>query len=147
MPTFRGALIAQTHATSESGNTWQDVNKITPSAALAVGDVIVLDDVPAGVMLTNLETFNGDFDTGTTLVYNLGYRTKLPGGSATNLTYFGTGLTALRAAVTAYAGLTFQPVKFNEPVELVLTVTTAAAGVSGTPSINIRATGIVLGIN
>lgn len=147
MPTFRGALIAQSHATNECGNTWHDVNKVTPTAALAVGDVVVLESVPAGVLLTNLETFNGDFDTGTTLTYNLGYRTTLPGGSATNLTYFGTGLTALRAAVTAYAGQTFEPVKFNEPVEIVVTVTAAATGVSGSPSINSRATGIVLGIN
>ena len=145
MPTYRGNLTAS-HATAACGNAWADANKITPNAALTVGDVIVLEDVPAGVLLTSLEHFNGDFDTGTTLAYNIGYRTKLPGGTQTNLTAFATGATALRAAVTAYAGLTFEPVKFNEPVEIVMTVTAAAAGVSGTPSVNVRAGGLVVGI-
>lgn len=145
MPTYRGNL-APIHSTSASGNAWADVNKITPPVALIVGDVLVLEDVPAGVLFTGLEHFNGDFDTGTTLTYNLGFRSKLPGGTQTNLTAFGTGLTALRAAVTAYAGLTFEPVKFNEPVEVVLTVTAAPTGVSGTPSINVRASGLVVGI-
>ena len=145
MATYRGSLTA-THATSVSGNAWGDVNKITPPVALIVGDVLVLEDVPAGVLFTGLEHFNGDFDTGTTLTYNLGFRSKLPGGTQTNLTAFGTGLTALRSAVTAYASLTFEPVKFNEPVEVVLTVTAAPTGVTGTPSINVRSSGLVVGV-
>jgi hypothetical protein len=145
MPTYRGSLTAS-HATSASGNVWGNVNKVTPPAALVIGDTIVLCDAPAGTLLTSLDHFNGDFDTGTTLAYNIGFRTKLPGGTQTNLTAFATGATALRAAVTAYAGLTFDPVKFNEPVEIVMTVTTAPTGVTGTPSINVRASGLVVGI-
>jgi hypothetical protein len=147
MPTFVGTQRSRSpHASSASGNTWTDNNLVAPTA-LAINDVVVLLDVPAGVELDSLGYYGGDFDTGTTLAYKIGYRTKLAGGTQTADDAFGTGITVLRAATTAWQELTFAPVKFNEPVEVVLTVTTATTGISGTPDIKVRGRGRVVGIS
>lgn len=142
--TQRGRPI---HATGDCGNAWLDSNTATPSAALTTSDAVVLLDVPAGVYLETLRYRNGDFDTGTTLAVNIGYRTKLPGGTATALTYFASASTTLQAANAAWQELVFAPVKFNEPVEIVLIPSANAAGVSGTPSIFVQGMGQVLGVN
>ena len=125
---------------------WLDSCKVTPSAALALNDVVVLLDVPAGVRLETLRFYGGDFDTGTTLQFSLGYRTKLPGGTATSAAAFGSALTTLQAATTAWQERVFEPIKFDEPVQIVITVTAAATGVSGTPSAHAQATGVMVGI-
>lgn len=132
-------------ATGPNG-TWLDSNKVTPSAALALLDYVVLLDVPAGVRLETLRFYGGDFDTGTTLTHDIGYRTKLPGGSATSYEAFANDTTTLRAATTAWQELVFEPVKFDEPVEIVMRISAAAAGVSGTPSVYAQATGVMVGI-
>lgn len=126
---------------------WMDSCKVTPSAALALNDVVVMIDVPAGVRLETLRFYGGDFDTGTTLTASMGYRTKLPGGAQTLATAFSTDATTLRAATTAWQELVFEPIQFNEPVQLIVTVSAAATGVSGTPSLYAQATGVFLGIN
>lgn len=125
---------------------WMDSCKATPTAALALNDVVVLLDVPAGTRLETLRFYGGDFDTGTTLQFSLGYRTKLPGGTATSATAFGSALTTLQAATTSWQERVFEPVKFDEPVQIVITVTAAATGVSGTPSVYAQATGVMVGI-
>lgn len=147
MPTYTGAQKGRPqHSTNECGNTWMDSNKVTPSAALALADVVVGLEVPAGVRLETLRFYGGDFDTGTTLTTNIGYRTKLPGGSATNATAFASAATTLRAATTSWQELVFEPIKFDEPVEIIFTVAAAATGVSGTPSVYVQGTGAVVGI-
>jgi hypothetical protein len=125
---------------------WMDSCKVTPSAALALNDVIVCIEVPAGTRLETLRFYGGDFDTGTTLTASMGYRTKLPGGTATLATAFSTDATTLRAATTAWQELVFEPVKFNEPVQIIVTVSAAATGVSGTPSLYMQAGGVIEGI-
>lgn len=125
---------------------WMDSCKVTPSAALALNDVVVLMDVPAGVRIETLRFYGGDFDTGTTLTTDIGYRTKLPGGTATDTDYFANAATTLRAATTAWQELVFEPVKFDEPVQIVIVVDAAATGVSGTPSIYAQATGVFVGV-
>ena len=149
MPTYTGTQKATAqHATSASGNAWNDVNKVTPAAALTTSDVAVWLEVPAGVELTRLRYRAGDFDTATTLTMNIGYRTKLPGGSATNLTYFASASTAFQASTLAsWQELVFEPVKFDEPVEIVAIPAASATGVSGTPSMHVQGFGIVRGIN
>ena len=126
---------------------WLDSCKATPSAALALNDVVVLMDVPAGVRLETLRFYNGDMDTGTTLQISLGYRTKLPGGTQTAATAFGSALTTLQAATTAWQERVFEPVKFDEPVQIIATVSAAATGVSGTPSIFAQASGVFVGVS
>lgn len=134
-----------TASTMEVG-AWIDSCKATPTAALALNDVVVLMDVPAGVRLETLRFYGGDFDTGTTLQFSLGYRTKLPGGTATSAAAFGSALTTLQAATTAWQERVFEPIKFDEPVQIVITVTAAATGVSGTPSVYAQATGAMVGL-
>ena len=133
--------------TTACAGPWLDSNKVTPTAALGTSDVVVLLDVPAGVRLETFRFYNGDFDTATTAVYDIGYRTKLPGGSATDLDYIANDATAIRAATTSWQELVFEPVKFDEPVEIVLICSVAPTGVSGTPSIFVQATGVIEGIN
>jgi hypothetical protein len=149
MPTYIGTQkgLAQ-HATSTNGNSWSDINTVTPTALLLTTDVVVLLEVPAGTELTRLRYRAGDFDTGTTLAVNFGYRTKLPGGTATVLTYFAAASTVLQAStLTAWQEFVFNAVKFNEPVEIVAIPSASATGVSGTPSIFVQGFGIVRGIN
>ena len=132
--------------TTACAGPWLDSNKVTPTAALGTSDVVVLLDVPAGVRLETFRFYNGDFDTATTAVYDIGYRTKLPGGSATDLDYIANDATAIRAATTSWQELVFEPIKFDEPVEIVLRASAAATGVSGTPSISVQAAGVMVGV-
>lgn len=149
MATYTGTQAGRAiHATEDCGNTWRDSNQVTPSAALATTDVVVGMVIPAGLRLETLRYRAGDFDTGTTLTVNIGYRTRLPGGSATNLTFFAAASTAFQAStLTAWQELVFAPIKFDEPVEIVLIPAAAATGVSGTPSIYLQAEAAVVGIS
>lgn len=150
MPTHKG-LQAPTpkHNSAAYGNAWNEDNKITPTAALALADVVVLLDIPAGTRLTGMRYRNGDFDTGTTLQHKIGYRSVHPDKQvATVDDYFvAAGATALQAAQASWVELTFDPITFQEPVQIIATVTAAATGVSGTPSIFLTAEGRYLGVN
>ena len=147
MTTHKGLQSGRAqHNTAAWGNAWRDSNKVTPAAALAANDVVVLMDVPAGVRLETLRYKNGDFDTGTSLVYDIGYRTKLPGGALTSLAFFADDATALRAAQTTWQELVFDPFVTTEAIEIVLIPSVAPAGVSGTPAIDVQAGGAVVGI-
>ena len=61
--------------------------------------------------------------------------------------YFGSALTDLQAAVTGAnpTRYNFVPITFNEDVYITMTVTAAATGVSGTPSITTQYRGIARG--
>lgn len=134
------------HATSYAGNAWSDTNKITPTT-LALNDEVVVMFVPAGVKLTKLRYRLGDLDTGTTLAYKVGYRSKHADPDvASVLDYFGSGLTAGQSAVATWTDYVFDDITFQEPVEIVLTVTTATTGISGTPSLYYQADGVVVGV-
>lgn len=147
MPTYIGLQSGRAiHASDDGGNAWLDSNKITPLVALVATDVLVALQVPPGTRLETLRYRAGDFDTGTALAVNIGYRTRLNGGTATNLTFFATGLTTLQAATPTWQELAFDPIKFDEPVDIVVSVTTGAAGVSGTPSFYAQGSGVVIGI-
>jgi hypothetical protein len=148
MPTYKGPQAsAAKHGSSASGNTFTADNKVTPSAALALNDVVVLLDIPAGTRLHGLKYRNGDFDTGTTLAVDVGYRsTHAEPQLVADLDYFLDDSTALRAAQAGWVDLAFEPITFNEPVQIVATVGAAATGVSGTPSIHVIAEGQVVGV-
>ena len=85
----------------------------------------------------------GAVSTGTITV---DYATAAATGTATSAAAFGSALTTLQAATTAWQERVFEPIKFDEPVQIVITVTAAATGVSGTPSAYAQATGVMVGI-
>ena len=145
--TYRGTQVQRAiHATSAAGNGWADDSVVTPSAVLVTTDKIVLMTVPAGVRLHGLRYRNGDFDTGTTLLFNLGYQSKHATPQLVpNLSYFLAASNALQAAVAAWTEIVFPEITFPEPVDIILTPTANATGVSGTPSIWLQAQGAVLG--
>jgi hypothetical protein len=148
MATYKGPQSAGAkHGSSESGNAFAADNKVTPDAALALADIVVLAEVPAGTRLHGLKYRNGDFDTGTALVVDVGYRSTHAEAQLTaDPDYFLDGSTALQAAQAGWVDIPFEPITFNEPVQIILTVMTAAAGVSGTPSIYAVAEGQVVGV-
>lgn len=121
------------------GNSIVGRDVVTPSAALALNDTVDLIRVPGGTRLLDLSIFNGDMDTGTTLQYSLGYRpAQSDGVLAASAAYFAAaGATSLQAAVlqSAPTRFAFPEITFNEDVFITLTVSAAATGVSGTPSI------------
>ena len=122
---------------------------VTPAAALALNDTIDLLRVARGTRLQELFITNGDLDTGTTLQYKLGYRKVDSSGALTDDDdYFvAAGATTLQAAVTGATPTRFAlaPITFDEDVFITLTVTAAATGVSGTPSITAYARGVAVG--
>jgi hypothetical protein len=150
MAQYKAAFLANNSPVyMGDGGALAEDDTVTPSAALAVNDTVDLVKLAGGTRLISLEKFSGDFDTGTTLQYSLGYRSaKSDGVLATNATYFGSALTDLQAAVTGAAPTrySFAPITFNEDVIVFATVTAAATGVSGTPSITMKALGKALGI-
>lgn len=124
-------------------------------AALALNDVVDLIRLPAGSRLEQLVfPVYSDFDSGTALVFSLGYRAVLAGGVSgsfvDNPSAFGTGFTFLRtAAAVGAVGVTeiaVNPTTFNEEVYLTLTVTTAPAGGSAGGTIATRATTNTVGV-
>ena len=146
MATYKGLQSSRAKISAQPyGNRWGDSNKVTLSAALATTDVIVLMDVPAGVRLETLRFYNEDMDTGASVVYDIGYRTKMVDGTQTDLDYFSNDATTLQAATTSWQELVFEPVMFNEPVEIVLIASVAPAGQSGSKSIFVQATGGMVG--
>jgi hypothetical protein len=147
MSTYKGLQSGRAqHNTAAWGNAWADNNKVTPAATLVANDVVVLMDVPAGVRLDRFRYYNGDFDTGTALVYDIGYRTKLPGGSLTSLAFWADDATVLRAATTSWQEIVFEPFVTTEPIEIVLIPSVAPTSTSGSPSISVQAAGQVVGI-
>lgn len=147
MATYKGVQAGRAqHNTSESGNTWSDNNKVTPTATLVAADVVVLLEVPAGVRLDSFRYYSGDFDTGTALVTDWGYRTKLPGGTLTDADFFADDATHLRSATTSWQEIVFEPFVTTEPIEITLTCVTAPTGTTGTPAIHVQASGQVVGI-
>lgn len=149
MTTYTGTQKGRApHASSDCGNAWIANNAVTVSANLTTADVVVLMDVPAGVELSKLRYRNGDLDGGTTLTANIGYRSKLPGGAlAAAPTAFASASAAFQAANAAWQELVFDPIKFNEPVEVVLVPAAAASGLAAATTIKVQAMGEVIGIS
>lgn len=150
MAQYKAASLSTGAAFMQSfGNTTTEVDVVTPAVALVLNDTIDLVRVAGGTKLFSLQMFNGDFDTGTTLQFKLGYRKANSDGVITDVdNFFGSALTTLQAAVlgSAPTRLAFAPIDFNEDVFITATVTAAATGVSGTPSITTIAQGIARGI-
>lgn len=131
------------------GNAIAEDDTVTPTAALALNDTIDALRVARGTRLQELFKTNGDFDTGTTLQYKLGFRKVNSDGALADVdNYFAAaGATDLQAAVTGAAPTryAFAPITFDEDVFITMTITAAAAGVAGTPSMTFYARGKAVG--
>lgn len=132
------------------GNVVGGDDTVIPAIALVLNDTVDLIRVAGGTRLQSLFQVNGDFDTGATLQYSLGYRPCDAGGVlVANATYFAAaGQTTLQAPVTGSAPtrFAFAPIDFNEDVFITMTVTAGATGVAGTPSITTYTLGIARGV-
>lgn len=136
------------HNTSVGGNGWRDQNATVVTAAPTTADAIVVLDVPAGVRLDTLRFRSGDMDTGTgTLTMNIGYRSKMAGGSlAASATYFASASAAFAAATTTWQELVFNAIKFDEPVEIVMVPAVAANALGASATCVFQGEGVVYGI-
>lgn len=151
MPQYKSKGVAGArHAFMQAfGNAISEDDNTVPTAALALNDTLDLIRLARGTRLQELLKTNGDLDTGTTLQYKLGFRKVDPDGALTDDDdYFAAaGATDLQAAVTLASPTryNFAPITFDEDVFITLTVTAAAAGVSGTPGITVYARGKAVG--
>lgn len=148
MPTYKGPQSAGAkHGSSESGNALVADNKVIIPAALTTNDEVILLEIPAGTRLHGLKYRNGDMDSGATLLFNLGYRsTHAEPKLVAAPSYFLAASAALQAAQAGWQDLAFEPITFNEPVQIVLKPTANAAGMAGTPAIWAIAEGQVVGV-
>lgn len=104
-----------------------DTVSVASAAQLAVNDTLEFA-IPAGAEVFSIEIQSDDLDSNGTpaLAFKAGYRSIASEPTlTTNDSYFGTGLQIGRSAGRTI--LSFKPITFNEPVALVLTVTTASA--------------------
>lgn len=150
MTQYKAAGLGSNQAFMQAfGNTVLETDTTTITASLASGDTVDLLRIAGGTHLVRLSVFHGDLDTGTALVFKLGYRRVNGGGTFTeDDDYFGSSLSTWQAAVlgsapTQYA---FTPIYIPEDVFITATVTTSASGLSGTPSITAIAFGQAKGI-
>jgi hypothetical protein len=149
MTTFKGPQnSAPKQASSESGNAWQDDNKVAlPAATLTTADEVIVLDIPAGVRLTGLKVRATDLDTAATLLANLGYRSTHPEKKVADaLTYFQAASAAYQAAQAGWVDLVFDPITFQEPVQIVWKPTVSATGSPGAGFIAAIGEGRILGV-
>lgn len=149
MPTYSGTQKNRPqHNSSASGNAWADNNAVVVGAALTTADAIVALEIPAGVELTTVRFRNGDLDTGTgVLAVNIGYRSRMAGGSlAAAPTYFAAASAALAAPNAGWQELVFPAIKFNEAAEIVVVPTVGANALGAAATLFVQGGGQVIGV-
>lgn len=148
MATYKGPQnTTPKQASNDCGNAWQDDNKVPVTANLTTADEVIVMDIPAGVRLTGLKIRATDLDTGTALAANLGYRSVHPDQQvAPNASYFLAASTSFQAAQAGWVDLVFDPITFNEPVQIVLKPTVSAAGLPAAGFVAAIAEGRILGV-
>jgi hypothetical protein len=148
MTTFKGPQATLPKQSSSSfGNAFNADNKVPITANLTTADEVVLIDLPAGTRLSGLKYRAGDLDSGAALLANLGYRSVHPDQQvAAAPTYFLAASAAFQAAQAGFVDLAFDPITFQEPVQIVLKPTVSAAGSPGNTFIWTIAEGSVVGV-
>lgn len=110
------------------GTAVEVIDKYVLTAVNPQAADVILFRIPAGAQLARLRFIFDDLDTGTTLVFGVGYRpVDSSSALAANATYF-----AAAGQTTGQAGgaleCAFKPIKFEEDVYVTLTIGTAGAG-------------------
>lgn len=134
MAALKGQRALMPQPMRVDGTSVDIIDKYVQKALLALADTLDFR-LPAGAEVANLAFQMDDSDTGTTLVFSVGYA---PVDTSSSLTpvpaYF-----AAAGQTTGQAGgrlqCAFKPIKFQEDVWVRITVGAAATGISGTPEI------------
>lgn len=110
----------------------------------ATADVL-LYRLPAGLEVFELAVITDDLDSGTAILFGVGYRPCKTGSAlAANATYF-----AAAGQTTAQAGgrleCVFKPIKFDEDVYVTITVGTGGAGSNTGKEVHVVAQGNQVG--
>ncbi|SDA12629.1 hypothetical protein SAMN05216315_103135 [Nitrosospira sp. Nsp18] len=129
MATFSAAdLSSKARHMGGYGNTVVAWGSVAPTAG-ASGDIYRPLIIPAGIEVTDVDIVNDKLDSNATpaIAFKAGYAPVYPdeGPAASDAYFTAAGNTVLRNA--GRASLAFQPVKFEKPVYLTITLTTAAA--------------------
>jgi hypothetical protein len=117
-------LLTKPRHMGEFGNGVVYTGSVNPTAA-GLGDVIRPVVIPGGVMVTDVDIVGDDLDTGTALAAKIGYvPLNAADGPTANDAYFSAAGAFMQSA--GRKTCSFHPIKFENPVVLTITVTTAA---------------------
>ena len=131
---------------SEDGNRVVYVGQASVTAALGIGDKVRICKIPGGVLVDRVVINTGDMDTGTTLTDKIGWE-PLDGSTVTNadVAFCASGATTRQGAATTTYEI-FPPVLVTKASWLTLTCVAAAAGQSGTVTVNGKVEGEAIGL-
>jgi hypothetical protein len=129
MATFSSAdLSSKARHMGGYGNAAVAWGSVGPAAG-AAGDIYRPVIIPAGIEVTDVDIVNDKLDSNAApaIAFKAGYAPVYPedGPAASDAYFTAAGNTVLRNA--GRASLAFQPVKFEKPVYLTITITTSAA--------------------
>lgn len=126
MTTFSAVdLNSKTRHMGAYGNAMKVYGTVTPTTG-AAADVYKPVRIPAGMTVTGLKISNAKLDTGgTSFAVKIGYvPVDSNDGPAVSDAYFSAATTIL--SNPALTDLRFDPIKFEFPVDVIMTVTTPA---------------------
>ena len=125
MATFKAPDITTPQFMGGYGNAAVALGSVTPTAG-ALADVYIPVVIPAGMRVTDVDIINDDLDSGAgTVSAKIGYSPVVSAdGPTADDAYFAATSTFLASA--GKKSCTFQPIKFEKPVFLVITLTIAA---------------------
>lgn len=149
MPQYRAVTQVPATSTNAAGNASAVDTKATITANLTTADEVILGELPAGFRLQQFLYRATDLDTAATLVANLGYRSVHPDQTVPAApTFFLSASAAFQAAQTGWVNVPFEPITFQEPVQIVFKPTANAGGLpGGAGTIWSLFDGVVAGIN
>jgi hypothetical protein len=118
-------LLSKPRHMGEFGNITGVQGSVTPAGGL-LADVYTPVLIPAGLEVWDVSIVNDDLDSGgTSMAASVGYTpVNAADGPTANATYFSAASTFLTAAGRKECA--FQPIKFEKPVFLTITLTVAA---------------------
>ena len=128
MATFKATDLNRDRFMGGDGNGWIGWGSVTPAAG-ASGDIYYPMLIPAGVLVTDVDIVNDDLDSNVSplIACKVGYTpvNSADGPAAVDDYFAAAGKLFLNAA--GRTSLAFQPIKFEKPVFLIVTLTAAAA--------------------
>jgi hypothetical protein len=128
MATFKATDLSRDRFMGGYGNGWIGFGTVTPAGG-ASGDIYYPLLIPAGVMVTDVDIVNDKLDSNgsPTLACKVGFApvNSADGPTSDDAYFAASGNTLLRNA--GRTPLAFQPIKFEKPVYLIVTLSANAA--------------------